>query len=126
MVDAAGLAQRRWRFWGGCVPTRLLIALALLMYPQTWMAVPLAAMALGIALIWALGWRRTGPEVNGEHIWWDRLRPLHALLWGAAALLVWSGSPRSAGLLVLADVVIGAVATSMEHARIQHSPTMKT
>jgi hypothetical protein len=83
------------------------------------MAVPLAGMAAGIALIWAFGWRRTGLEVGGERIWWDKLRPLHALLWGLAAFLVWSGSARTAGLLMLADVAIGAVATSAEHARIE-------
>jgi hypothetical protein len=41
--------------------------------------------ALGFTYIFLTGSRQTGAEVFGEKIWWNYLRPVHALLYGLFA-----------------------------------------
>lgn len=64
------------------------------------------AIAFSFALLYATGIRKTGLEVNngkGGTIWWNALRPLHALMWGAFA------ATGNATWLFL-DVVVGMLA----------------
>ena len=63
--------------------------------------------AVGFMVIYVGKLRRTGAEVAGEAIWWDRLRPLHALLWGGFAALALRGH-RGAWKLLALDTLIGA------------------
>jgi hypothetical protein len=62
--------------------------------------------AIGFTLIWFLGLRRTGGEVLGGRIWWNDLRPFHALFWGAFAVAAIGGLPW-AWQILLADVIFG-------------------
>ena len=41
--------------------------------------------AFGFAYIFATGARQTGAEVFGEKIWWNNLRPVHAILYSLFA-----------------------------------------
>lgn len=62
--------------------------------------------AIGFVVIWGLGLRRTGGEVLGERIWWNDLRPVHALFWGAFAVAA-IGGRTWAWQILLADVMFG-------------------
>ena len=65
--------------------------------------------AIGFMVIYVGKLRRTGAEVAGEAIWWDRLRPLHAALWGGFAVLAMRGH-RDAWKVLALDTLIGAAA----------------
>ena len=41
--------------------------------------------AIGFSYIFLTGSRKTGIEVFGSKIWWNKLRPLHAILYGLFA-----------------------------------------
>ena len=86
-----GIAYLVKRFGQG---HRLLIAL-LLVLP-----------AIGFASIYLLGLRRTGGEVFGDKIWWNSLRPFHALMYFGAAAAVYFRK-KNAYLLILLDTLVG-------------------
>jgi hypothetical protein len=52
------------------------------------------------------GSRKTGPEVFGDRIWWDNLRPVHGLLYSLFAYRAISGD-GFAWIYLLADVILG-------------------
>lgn len=84
----------------------------------TWlrvMAVPALAVSLGFFVIYLAGWRETGPEVFGERIWWNDLRPVHAALYLAFAAMAVRGSPNAWVPLGL-DVALGLGAFILHHA----------
>ena len=69
-----------------------------------------------IGLIMFMAWmiiyltdsRKTGGEVFGDKIWWNNLRPVHAILYGLFGYLAYNKSKDSYKLL-MADVIIGLV-----------------
>jgi hypothetical protein len=75
-----------------------------------------------LALLPAIGWlyiyfispRNTGPEVFGGKIWWNELRPIHAMLYILFAIYAIQKKPNSY-LLLLIDVVFGLSAFLMFH-----------
>ena len=64
--------------------------------------------AMGFIYIFLTGSRQTGAETFGEKIWWNNLRPIHALLYILFAYNAIRGN-RKAWLYLLADVLIGLV-----------------
>jgi hypothetical protein len=70
--------------------------------------------ALGFAYIYLSGSRQTGPEVFGEKIWWNNLRPVHAMLYGAFAVSA-IYSKEYSWMFLLADVTIGLSGFLMHH-----------
>lgn len=98
-------------FLVGCIGTRLALVAAAF-WARTrpaWLSVGgwLALVpAIGFAVLWGFGLRRTGGEVFGERIWWDAWRPLHALLWGSFAIAA-IGGRAWAWQILLADTLIG-------------------
>lgn len=62
--------------------------------------------ALGFAYLYISGTRKTGQEVFGDKIWWNQLRPIHALLYFAFAVNAISGN-RGGWIYLLVDVVFG-------------------
>ena len=101
--------------WLVCISTRLLFCAAAYVayWHPPWLQA-LGALALipacGFLLIWLFGWRKTGFEVMApDHVvWWNALRPVHAALYAAFAVLALSNC-RFAYLVLLADVVLGIV-----------------
>ncbi len=61
---------------------------------------------LGFIYIFATDSRKTGAEVFGGKIWWNNLRPVHALLYGLFAYNAIT-SNRGAWIYLLIDVLIG-------------------
>jgi hypothetical protein len=65
-------------------------------------------MPIAFMYIYLTGSRKTGPEVLGDKIWWNNLRPLHAILYGLFAYNAITGNPNSWMFLFL-DVIIGLI-----------------
>ena len=70
--------------------------------------------AIGFIYIFITGSRKTGPEVLGDKIWWNNLRPLHALLYGLFAYNAIKGNPNS-WMFLLLDVTIGLISFLVYH-----------
>lgn len=70
--------------------------------------------AVGFFYIYATGSRTTGPEVMGEKIWWNDLRPVHGFLYLLFALNAFESNPDSWMILML-DVIIGLIAFLQFH-----------
>ena len=104
-------------FLGFCVPSRLFfvflskkIQLQYLPYLGYLSLLP----AIGFASIFLLGLRKTGIETQGSKIWWNNLRPIHALLYFYFAYQAIKKYPDSFKILLL-DVIIGLIAFLIYH-----------
>jgi hypothetical protein len=118
-------------FLVGCVGVRLLaayLAYYLLRKPPAYLrayGLLLLVPAVGFALIYAMGWRKTGPETSGGPIWWNALRPVHAALYLAAALSALASADALRALawkLLLADVALGVVAYLLRSRGLKDTP----
>lgn len=70
--------------------------------------------AIGFSYIYLSGSRKTGGEVFGEKIWWNNLRPIHAILYGLFAYNAINKNPIS-WVFLLIDVVLGLVSFLIHH-----------
>lgn len=70
--------------------------------------------ALGFSIIFLTGSRQTGPEVFGDKIWWNKLRPIHAMLYFIFAYLAITKNDY-AWVPLLIDVTIGLSAFLYYH-----------
>uniref|UniRef100_A0A6C0EU97 Uncharacterized protein n=1 Tax=viral metagenome TaxID=1070528 RepID=A0A6C0EU97_9ZZZZ len=62
--------------------------------------------AAGFIYIFISGVRKTGAEVFGDKIWWNNLRPVHALIYTLFAYNAINKN-KNAWLFLLADVIYG-------------------
>lgn len=69
---------------------------------------------IGFMYVFLAGSRKTGPETFGEEIWWNNLRPVHALLYAIFAYKA-IRQERDAWVYLLIDVVIGLFSFLMYH-----------
>ena len=95
----------------GCLGTRSALVVLARARPDLLPLLGLLAVvpAIGFAVIYAGGLRQTGPEVFGERIWWNDLRPVHAALYATFAVMALRGN-ESAWIVLLADVLLGLAA----------------
>ena len=70
--------------------------------------------AIGFTYIYLSGARKTGAEVFGEKIWWNNLRPVHALLYTLFAYNAIHQNPISWVFLLL-DVSLGLFSFLSHH-----------
>jgi len=103
--------KRMLMFLVGCIGTRsLLVYIAKTVDLQYLPYLGYLALlpAVGFMYIFVTGIRKTGLEVFGEKIWWNNLRPVHALLY---ALFSYNAihKNRESWKFLLADVVFGLV-----------------
>lgn len=90
----------------GCIGTRLLLALLGSKYPDLIGNIVLIP-AIGFLVIYFFNLRKTGIETGGKPIWWNHLRPVHAMMYLLfSALRNYSFAPA----ILVADVLIGLVA----------------
>ena len=87
--------DRAFLFWGVCIPSRLVIALAA---PN----VLLRPAAAFVSYNWLSGAYTNSHGFFGGRVWWAKERKLHGALWGAYVLT----GDRS---WLLLDVGVGAV-----------------
>jgi hypothetical protein len=96
-----------------CIAVRLALVILAATAPAALLralAVPALAIAVGFVTIWTFGLRKTGLETGGKPIWWDSLRPVHALNIMAFAYFAWRGQRALATTALLVDVLLGIFA----------------
>ena len=103
------LQKRFLLFLFGCIGTRSLLVYVAKNTKQMYLKylgflalIP----AIGFMYLFLSGKRKTGPEVFGDKIWWNSLRPIHSLLYFLFAYNAIKGN-RSAWVFLLLDVIIG-------------------
>ncbi len=70
--------------------------------------------AVGFLYIYFTGSRQTGAEVFGEKIWWNNLRPIHAVLYLLFAYNAIIGNKKS-WIYLLVDVLLGLSSFLLHH-----------
>ena len=70
--------------------------------------------AIGFMYIYVTGSRKTGGEVFGEKIWWNDLRPIHAILYFLFAYNAIIGN-KQAWIYLLVDVLFGLFSFLAHH-----------
>jgi hypothetical protein len=106
------IQKRFLLFLIGCMGTRfLLVYFAKIASPQYLIYMGYLALlpAIGFAYIFATDARKTGPEVFGDKIWWNNLRPINSLLYFLFAYNAINGNSRIAWKFLLADVIMGLI-----------------
>ncbi len=101
----------------GCIGTRSLLAYTAKNVNTKWLKYMgyLALLpAIGFIYIYITGSRQTGQEVFGDKIWWNNLRPIHALLYLLFAYNAISGN-KSAWIYLLVDVLLGITSFLVYH-----------
>lgn len=110
------LTKRQINFIFGCIVSRAILVVLAARYPKE-LAIPSLLVALGFTAIYVLGLRKTGIETGGEPIWWDWLRPVHALLFAGFAIVAFREDhiKYKAWVLLALDLFIGVLAWSKHH-----------
>jgi hypothetical protein len=95
-------------FLFGCIQTRLLLSYIAKNYLELlpYMGLFAIAISIGFMCIYIFKLRDTGPEVFGDVIWWDSLRPIHSILWGSFAYLAFINN-KDAWKILLLDTLFG-------------------
>ena len=70
--------------------------------------------ALGFIYIYLGGYRKSGGETFGQKIWWNNLRPIHAILYSIFSYLAIMKNNNSY-IPLLMDVIIGLVSFIFHH-----------
>ncbi len=111
------LQKRIILFLTGCLGSRLGLVYLAKTLPGNLLEV-MGALALlpaaGFFYIYLTGSRTTGPEVFGDRIWWNKLRPFHGAMYALFAVLALFRSSY-AWVVLLVDVIVGAVAFGHHH-----------
>lgn len=75
--------------------------------------------AIGFIYIYLTNSRTTGPEVFGDRIWWNHLRPIHSGLYFLFAYSAIRGD-RNAWVWLLLDVLVGFISFLLYHYQANH------
>lgn len=104
---------RTFLFFVLCIGVRFLIAFGVRNTKNpNYVAIGLGLVALGFAMIYTFQLRKSGAETFGEpNIWWDQLRPVHAGLYGIAAMYAARGNQELAFWVLVLDTLMGTFAT---------------
>ncbi len=108
---------RFFLFLVGCIGSRLLFT-GVSALASGWFLQLLGLVAMIPVFGWFyllfIGERDTGVEVLGGKIWWQKLRPIHMLLWFLFAWLAIQGN-RQAWVVLLVDTLFGLGAFLVHH-----------
>ena len=111
------MQQRILMFLIGCIGVRSLFVI-IAKYVNTTYLKYLGYLALvpaiGFVYIYLTGSRKTGAEVFGEKIWWNNLRPIHAILYFLFAYNAIIGN-KQAWIYLLVDVIFGLISFLIHH-----------
>ena len=111
------LHKRFLLFLFGCIGTRIslvYIAKNINVDMLKYMGYLSLIISLGFFYIFLSGIRPTGPEVFGEKIWWNNLRPIHGLLYLLFSYNAINGN-RNAWIYLLIDVLFGLTSFLTHH-----------
>lgn len=103
------LQRRALLFLGACIPSRIAFTVWSAKSQNPLLGALALLPAVGFFYFYLSGSRPTGAEVGGDVIWWNRLRPLHGILWGIFAVAALSGKPWAWKILAV-DTVLGVLA----------------
>ena len=70
--------------------------------------------AAGFFYLFLTNSRKTGPEVFGDRIWWNHLRPFHGTMYAIFAIMALFHIPN-AWIILLLDVLVGFLAFLQHH-----------
>ena len=111
------LKLRFFLFLFGCIGSRILFTI-LAAFSKGWVLQLLGIIALIPVIGWLyiifIGERDTGLEVFGGKIWWQKLRPIHALLWAFFAYLAIMGNNK-AWIALAVDTTFGLTSFLAHH-----------
>lgn len=113
------MQKRFLAFLGLCIPTRLFFVLISKKINSKYLPVLgyLSLIpAIGFSIIYLFGLRKTGLETQGSKIWWNDLRPIHALLYFYFAYQSINKDTNSYKTLLL-DVSIGLISFLVYHSQ---------
>lgn len=111
----SSLTNRQLKFIFGCIVARSIIVAIASRYPEK-MALPALVVAMAFSIIYIFGLRKTGIEVDNENIWWDWLRPVHAMLFAGFAIAAMKEDTKYKAWVILAlDLILGVIAWSKHH-----------
>jgi len=105
-------------FMFGCITARVLLVVLAKTAPLRWLKIMgyfALLPALGFSYVFLSG-TRNGKGAFGEKIWWNSLRPVHALLYFLFAIFAIQGK-RNAWIFLLLDVCIGATGFFYVHSK---------
>jgi hypothetical protein len=104
------IQKRFLLFLGGCIPTRLFFAM-MAKYGNVTIKKLLGIIAFmvatGFVFIYFGKLRETGLETGGEKIWWNHLRPIHAVLYYFFFYNVFFADINNAWKILIFDILIG-------------------
>jgi hypothetical protein len=98
-------------FFVGCIGLRSVleyVAKTARTHALPWLGLLALLPAFGFFFIYLTGARKTGPEVFGEPIWWNALRPVHGTLYLLFAISAIFRLP-DAWMFLLLDVILGVL-----------------
>ncbi len=111
------IQKRFLLFLIGCIGTRLfLVYLAKTVTTKYLNLLGYLALipAIGFTYIYLTDSRKTGAEVFGDKIWWNNLRPIHAMLYGIFALSAIT-EIKFSWIFLLMDVIFGLISFLWHH-----------
>ncbi len=111
------IQKRILLFLVGCIGVRTLFVIIANKINKDYlpfMGVIALFISIGFAYIFLTNSRQTGPEVFGDKIWWNKLRPIHAINYGLFAYLAITKS-SNAWMILLFDVFVGLTAHLYYH-----------
>jgi hypothetical protein len=112
------LHRRFLLFIIGCIGTRILLAYIAKNIPLQYLPIMgYAALipAFGFSYIFLTGSRDRGFEVDNERIWWNSLRPIHALIYFAFSYNAIILKSPTAWMYLAFDVILGIAAFLVHH-----------
>ena len=113
------LAKRFFIFIFGCILLRLSlvgIAYNIDINYLPYIGYITAIIGIMFLIIFFGGNRKTGPEVYGDVIWWNNLRPIHGILYLLFSYFAIQQN-RNAYIFLLIDVIIGFISGMNFHCK---------
>ena len=111
------IQKRFLLFLFGCIGTRTLFVFLAKNASKTYlqyMGYLSILPAIGFFYLFFTGSRKTGPEVFGDKIWWNNVRPIHGLMYSLFAYHAINGN-SFAWIYLLIDVIIGLASFLIFH-----------
>lgn len=112
------IQKRFLLFLLGCIPTRILLTYLAHTLSQKYLKILgyiLLLPAIGFTYIFISNSRKTGRETFGSPIWWNLLRPIHAILYLFAAYYAINNMNKKAAITLGIDVTLGLLSFLYYH-----------
>lgn len=111
------IQKRFLLFLFGCIPARLLLAYVAKTIPVNYLPILgyiTLVIAFGFTYLFFSGKRKTGPETFGSKIWWNPIRPIHAIFYFIFSYYA-INKIRSGWIYLLYDVIFGLLSFLIFH-----------